>query len=320
MKNAMGDIFESGQDPFDPTRTATDPFTDPLSVLEDPFAAGGLPNPGQAKDLLGKGGDSGAAAAAAANAASVREIAELRRQFDITQGNIDPFLQAGLASLGAQEQGTTAGGLDQRLASIFGTDTFDALVQDRTRDVQGQLAAAGQTRSGAGVEAAAAVPQDIGLQLESLLSARTSELTGSGLNAALGLGGLGANASTAIGQSLAQQGQNTASGLLLDQQQQAAAQQNLINTGAAAATIFFSDPRLKENVEQISQIVDLKVCQWDWIPEVKGSIVDACQTIGFMADEVEEKYPHHVSEFAGFKVIDYPALLDELEVKNANIS
>ena len=34
---------------------------------------------------------------------------------------------------------------------------------------------------------------------------------------------------------------------------------------------------------------------------------------GFMADEVAIKYPQHVAEFCGFMVIDYPALLDELE-------
>lgn len=264
---------------------------------------------------LGKGGDSGAAGANAANAASAREIAELRRQFDITQENLNPFIEAGTGQIGEQVNASTIAGLDERLAQIFSTDTFGSLVDERERGVRGQLAAGGLTRSGTGVQAIAAVPQDLGLQIENMLSGRTTQLTGSAQNAASGLGALGQQNSQAIGASLAGQGQSTASGILADQQANAAATQGLLSTGAAAAAIFFSDPRLKENIEQVSQIGDLSVYQWDWIRETEDTIVSACQTIGFMADEVEEKYPHHVGEFGGFKVLDYPSLLDELDEK-----
>tara|TARA_R110000782_G_C14819205_1_gene413775 strand:+ start:183 stop:1043 length:861 start_codon:yes stop_codon:yes gene_type:complete len=264
---------------------------------------------------LGKGGDSGEAGANAANAASMREIAELRRQFDITQGNIEPFLQAGTRALPGQEQASTIGGLDARLGDIFNSDIFGNLVDERTQAVQGQLGAAGLTRSGQALQDISAVPTDIGFQIENLLNNRQTTLAGSGLNAASGLGALGAQNSQAIGGALSQQGQNTASGILADQQANAQASQNLLSTGVAAAAMFFSDPRLKENVEQIAEIADLGVYQWDWIAKTEGTIIADCQTIGFMADEVEEKYPHLVTEFSGYNVIDYPALFDELDAK-----
>lgn len=85
--------------------------------------------------------------------------------------------------------------------------------------------------------------------------------------------------------------------------------------GGVPGNIFFSDPKLKENVEKISSIHNLNVYRWDWIPETKGTIVEKYGTIGFMADEVEEKYPQYVGEYGGFMTIDYSALLNELDEK-----
>lgn len=269
---------------------------------------------------FGKGDDSGEDAAAAANLASNKQIEELQRQFDVTQANISPFIEAGAGALGTQIDAATIGGLDERLGQITNTNVFGNLVDERSRAVQGGLAAGGLNRSGAGLQSLANVPQDIALQIENMLSGRTTQLAGSGQNAAVGLGSLGQQSSQSIGSALAQQGQNISSGILADQQSNAQGTQNLISTGATAASIFFSDPRLKENVEQISEIGDLGVYQWDWIEGAKGTIIEACQTIGFMADEVEEKYPHHVSEFGGFMVVNYENLLDELGGKYANFS
>ena len=259
------------------------------------------------------GGGSGGDAAGAQNGFIDKAIEELRRQFDITQENITPFLDAGTDALGGVIQGTTAGGLDERLAEIFNTDIFGSLVDERTRAVEGQLSAGGLTRSGGGLESIANVPTSIGLALEELLSGRLTNLAGSGQNAATGLGSLGAQNSSNIASLISQQGKNVGSGILADQQADAKGAQNLFKSAATAAAIFFSDPALKENVEKISDVADLSLCQWDWIPETEGTIIEKCGTIGFMADEVKEKYPQHVSEYGGFMVIDYPALLDQLQ-------
>jgi hypothetical protein len=371
---------------------------------------------------MGKGGGGGDAAAAeiAANEAAQ---AEIRRQFDITQGNLDPFLQAGTQALPAQQAQATLGGLDDFFNQLFGTtsgtttaapqfeqvlnpaftsfndeqarlqeliaggtttapdgaggpfggfesigdmgmarrlgisapttSTLNAqaqqaqnqlsalggspeqflqqqvqpqfsgggglqqalggLISERQRALQGQLAAGGLTRSGTALEEAAAIPTDLGFQIEQMLSGRTSALAGSGQNAAAQLGAFGADASSSLAGIQQQSGQAISSGILADQQARAQASQNFLNTAGTIGSIFFSDPALKENVEEIGETGGLKIVQWDWIEKTKGTMIEGCGTIGFMADEVKEVYPQHVYEFGGFMMIDYPALLDELE-------
>ena len=258
------------------------------------------------------GGDAGQSAANQAAAQNQLGIDELRRQFNITQGNLDPFIQAGVGQLGALEQGATVGGLDEMLRQIFASENFQALTGERERAVGGQLAAGGLTRSGFGLEQIANVPTQLGFGIEQLLSGRSQNLAASGQSAAAGLGAIGAQTSGGIANLFQQTGQDISAGALTDAQAQASANQNIIQT---AASIFFSDPALKENVEEISHIGDLTLYEWDWVPETKGTMIEKCGTIGFMATDVKELYPEHVAEFAGFMCIDYPSLLDELECK-----
>lgn len=246
-------------------------------------------------------------------------IDEVRKQLGITQENIAPFLDAGTGALPDVIQGTSAQGLDTRLAEIFNTDIFGSLVEERGRAVQNQLAAGGLTRSGGGLLEAARVPTDIGLALEQLLSGRSTNLAGSGQNAALGLGSLGANSSNIISELLQSSGKAGSSGIITDAQSQAQASQNILNTAIAAGT-FFSDPALKMNAEEIGKINDLTVYQWDWVKEVRGSIIQESMGIGFMADEVQEKYPEYVGNYGGFKLIKYTELLSTLENANTDMS
>lgn len=243
----------------------------------------------------------GGQAAGQANVLSQQAIDEIRQQQI-------PFAEAGALALPEVLQGITPEGLSGRLSEILGTDVFQDLLGERTRAVEGQLAAGGLTRSGTAIEAAAQIPTDIALGLESLLTGRATDL-------AFGAQGAGSQASANIAGLLTQQGQNVASGILTDAQARAAGGQNLVNLATTAAGIFFSDPALKENIEQISHIGDLGLFEWDWRPETKGTMIEKYGTTGFMADEVREKYPHHVSDFCGFMVIDYPSLLDELEAQ-----
>lgn len=259
------------------------------------------------------GKDAGTGAAAQANVFAQKGIDELRRQFNLTQENLTPFIAAGTEALPGVVQGSTAGGLDARLSDIFNSDTFKSLIDERTRAVEGQLAAGGLTRSGTAIQEAANIPTSLGLALEQLLSGRQSGLAASGQSAAAGLGSLGAQNSGSIANLFTQQGQNIASGILTDAQARAAGAGTLINAGLTASKIFFSDPALKTNVERISHIHDLSLYEWDWIDEARGTMIEKCGTVGFMADEVKEKYPDFVSEFCGFMVIDYPGLLDRLE-------
>jgi len=263
---------------------------------------------------MGSNKNAASDAAAASNRGIDRQIAELRRQFDITSEDLAPFISAGESAIPAVTEGATLPGLADRLSQIFNTDIFSTLVDERTRSAEGQLAAGGLTRSGAGVSAIADIPTNIGLAIEQMLSGRASNLFNTGVDTASRLGGFGAQAAGQVGQAFAQQGENVASGIIGDAQAGAATFGNILNAGTAILSALpFSDPRLKTNAVKIEQMGPLGVYQWDWIPEAEGTVVEKCPTIGFMADEVAKHYPEFAGEFGGFQYIDYGGLLDHLK-------
>ncbi len=230
----------------------------------------------------------GSRAAGAANAATQQGI-------DL----LSPFAEAGSGQLGALTQGASVSGLDERLGQIFKSETFQNLIGDRTRGVQGQLAAGGLTRSGAGLESIANVGSELGLQLENLLTGRSQSLAGTGLGAGTNIANL-----------FNQQGQNTSSGILSDAQASAAFGGQLAKV---AGGIFFSDARLKENIVELGQIGDLGLCEWDWKGFTEGTIINDCPNVGFIAQEVKEKYPEFVGEESGWLFVDYEGLMGKLQ-------
>lgn len=265
---------------------------------------------------MGKNKTAASEAAGVQNQFLDKALSTLQEQFGITQENLQPFISAGTEALGGVTQGTTAGGLDARLAEIFNTDIFGSLVDERTRAVQGQLGAGGLTRSGTAQQEIANVPTDIGLQIENLLSGRQSALAGTGLNAATGLGQFGAQFAGNQAGIQGQQGQNIGSGIIGDAQAAAAGFGNILGIGSKIlSSLPFSDPRLKENVVKITEVGDLNIYQWDWAPFTKGTSIADGHTLGFMADEVEEKYPEFVGEYCTWKFIDYAGLNKRLREK-----
>lgn len=274
-------------------------------------------------------------------------LGELRRQFDLSRSDvkqsealarqyIQPFFQQGVGGLQRFVGSTTPEGLGANLGRIFEGGALDPLIEERTRAVQGQLASTGLSRSGAALEEAARIPTELGLQVEQLLTGRSQDLANIGLGAATGT----ANISQGAGQSLAGLSQSFGQGVLGAQQgigetlgqgiigrgqAQAGFGQGILNAATAAATapilagggtilgLALSDPRLKTNVVKVGEINDLGVYQWDWKPELEGMAVAETSTLGFMADEVEEKYPEYVTEFGGFRCIAYAPLINLLE-------
>ncbi|MEW8120063.1 MAG: tail fiber domain-containing protein [Candidatus Thiodiazotropha sp.] len=239
-------------------------------------------------------------------------VDELRRQFDATQANLLPFIEAGQGVVGDVTSAGTVGGLNERLAAIMGGSQFDALVDEREREVQNHLARSGLRRSGAGIKAAAAIPTDLALAIEQVLFGRQANLMGSGQNAAAGLGAIGANTSGGVADLFSQMGQARGNSILQAQQADAKAAENTVNTALTAAAIFFSDERLKENLQPIGEISGLTLYRWEWKPQFKY-LIGAEMSIGFSAQEVEEQYPEYVHEVNGIKAINYPALTERLQ-------
>lgn len=157
---------------------------------------------------------------------------QLEEKFSTTEAAFDPFVQAGFGGLEGAVQGSTAGGLDERLGEIFGGESFRNLVGERTRAVRGQLAAGGLTRSGQAVEDIAAIPTELGFGIENLLSGRQQGLAGQGFNAISNIGGLRQALGQNIAGNLSAQGQVFSQGVLGGRANQAAGVGNLIGTVA----------------------------------------------------------------------------------------
>lgn len=170
-------------------------------------------------------GDSGAEDAARAQAAAKQKAIET------LQRNLAPFRDVGTAALPGLAEASTAQGLDARLQEIFAGGSFRGLVEERGRAVQGQLAASGQSRSGAGLLAAARVPTDIGLQLEQLTQGRLGQLSNIGLQAAGNLGQGVASLQAGIGRDIG-------AGILTEQQAKAAQLQQAVQAGTGIAGLF----------------------------------------------------------------------------------
>ncbi len=233
-------------------------------------------------------------------------IDEQRRQFDAVQALLAPFINAGRSALPGLESGAGVEGFSERIRALLSGGALQPLVDERTRAVQQQLAAGGLTRSGAGIRAAAGVPTDIALAIEEALYGRQANLVNLGQSSAVGQANIGSNLSTTISQLLGQQGEARAGGIIGAQQARSAATGQMVNAGLGAAAIFFSDPRLKDNMQPIGKIGPLTLYEWDWKPGV--SDVVGKMSIGFSADEVEEHFPELVVEVHGFKAIHYPLL------------
>jgi len=86
--------------------------------------------------------------------------------------------------------------------------------------------------------------------------------------------------------------------------------------GGLASAGFFSDSKLKENIEKIANIGVLNLYQWDWARETKGTFVEKFPTIGFISTEVKKFYPEFVKKVLGFDFIDYQGVLNRIEREN----
>jgi len=238
-------------------------------------------------------------------------IEEQRRQFDFITGLLNPFVELGTDQISAITQGATASGLDDRLGEIFNTDIFSNLTQQRTDDANNLFSQRGLSRSGGAIQELANIPTETALALESELFGRQNSLFSNGQNAAAGLGAAGQQTGNAISNLLSQSGNAQAQGVIGGAQANAAAQQNTLSGLLSIGSMFFSDPRLKTNMEPVGKVVDLTLYEWDWVDEMPDEL--GLMGIGYNADEVQEKYPQFVGEVSGLKAINYPALNDHLE-------
>jgi len=105
---------------------------------------------------------------------------DIGRQRELTEAGFDPFIQAGTGALQDVQRGATVGGLDERIAQILGTGAFQGLREERFGDINRQLASAGLSRSGLGLEEIANISPDLAFQIENQLFGRARDLSNVG--------------------------------------------------------------------------------------------------------------------------------------------
>ena len=139
------------------------------------------------------------------------------------------------------------------------------------------------------------------------------------LNAANAIGSANNQAAYYAGQGIMGAANATAQGLVGAANARAQASQNTTNTLlsiASVAAMFFSDEKLKKNIEPVGKVGDLTLYEWDWKEFAKNAVGTEMST-GFKAQEVEKKYPDCVEHIGKFKAINYPKLYDQLEARLA---
>jgi hypothetical protein len=258
-------------------------------------------------DLLG--GLSGSTGRDAANKAAEITNAELMRQFELSQENLGPALEAAQGQLPAIGRNLTPKGFGNNLQRLQGSlDRFlQPTEQSRGGAASSQLMQAGLNPSAGAISEASQIDPTT---LSNLLLGSEADLFGN----QLALSGLGEGAGTV----LSELGQRTGAGIaeaninaqLAGQQATAQGQSNamgLIGLGAS----FFSDERLKDNIEELGEYKGVRIIKWTWkdfVPEYWKDV-----TVGFSAQDILSKFPQFVSEKNGFYSLDKDNLINHLE-------
>ncbi len=185
--------------------------------------------------------DAASAAAATQGAAAQAGIAEQRRQFDITQKNLAPFLQQGQGAIGMMGALQGLSGPEAQAAAIAGIEggpQFAALAQQGEDAILQNASATGGLRGG---NTQGALLQFRPQLLNQLINERLSGLGGiAGLGSGVGtnLGSLGAGNAQTIAQLLQQQGAATAGGQLAQGGVTRQAFGDLLNVGGAIGRLY----------------------------------------------------------------------------------
>jgi hypothetical protein len=208
------------------------------------------------------------------------------------------------------------------------TDMFHDVLGKSRHYLESTASASGLGgRSGDFFKDASEMPLNVAMGIEDQQYGRLGGIAGIGLQGATSLAGHSSATGTNIASMYQQQGQGIAQTQIAKSQQQAADRQGMMNAmamiGGAAlmapvagpAAVAASDKNLKVNIKKVGTIGDLNEYQWDWNPSLKDTVIAKYPTIGFIAQEVREKYPKFVESVAGFLCINYEGLIDHLKHK-----
>ena len=258
------------------------------------------------------GGEAKKAARSAAEVqaqAAESAIEEQRRQFDITQGQLEPFREAGVGALEQQQAllGLLGQEQQQQAFTAFVDSPGQQFLRERgQRNLLRNASAIGGL--GGGNVRSALVQQGVGFAQQDFQNQlnRLAELSGTGQTAATSVGQFGARVSGGIANLLGMQGQARASGILGAKQAGAQQQQQLFQM-AGSALGFLSDKRLKNNIEKVGEFNEINWYTWTW-NSLANSLGLFGDDSGVIADEVKKIKPHLIGEIDGYLTVNYSGL------------
>lgn len=180
------------------------------------------------------------AAAGAQTRASEASIAETRRQFDIVQNLLKPYVSAGTESIAAQRALLGLAGTEEQQKAISALETsptFEALARQGETAMLQQASATGGLRGG-NIQAALAQyrPQLLSQMIENQFS-KLGTISGLGQASAAGTGAAAQTAGGTIANLLTQQGQAAAGAALASGQANAQMWGNIGSSIGQVATL-----------------------------------------------------------------------------------
>lgn len=250
-------------------------------------------------------------AAGAQTAAAEAGIAEQRRQFDLVQQLLKPYVEAGTPALQQQQaliglQGPQA--QQQAISALEQGAGFQAQVRAGEEALLQRASATGGLRGG-NIQAALAQfrPQMLQREIETQYG-RLGGLTSLGQQSAAGVGTAGMQTGARVAGlygdvGAAQAGKELAQGQAFANVLNLPAQFLGMQYGAKVGTpgfgSIFSDRRLKRNITKIGTRPDgLGVYEFEYI-------WGGGRQIGLMAQEVQGVYPDAVGEVGGYLTVNY---------------
>lgn len=129
-----------------------------------------------------------------------------------------------------------------------------------------------------------------------------------------GQSGIGANAASGVANIFGQQGNaalNTAQNIASTRQGFLGTLGQLSEIGKNFGDAYtgFSDRRLKSDIAKIDDFGPFNVYRWRW-NEKAAELGLSGEEVGLMADEVEAVMPEAVAIERGYKIVDYPAVME----------
>lgn len=250
-------------------------------------------------------------AAGAQTAAAEAGIAEQRRQFDLVQQLLKPYVEAGTPALQQQQaliglQGPQA--QQEAISALEQGAGFQAQVRQGEEALLQRASATGGLRGG-NIQAALAQfrPQMLQREIETQYG-RLGGLTSLGQQSAAGVGTAGLQTGARVAGlygdvGAAQAGKELAQGQamagLFNMPAQFLGMQYGAKVGTPGFGNIFSDRRLKRNITKIGIRSDgLNVYEFEYI-------WGGGRQIGLMAQEVQGVYPDAVGEAGGYLTVNY---------------